>query len=69
MKTYEQNGVKYGWNRGARKWQFTIGTYSFLTKCGGKAVADDVAKQIAGSIKRGGKIDGLARKKIAAVVA
>lgn len=60
--------LTYGYVRKYRKWAFTFTqpeNFSLLYPCKGGEQGHKVANIIAGSIKRCGKVDGLARANIA----
>ena len=72
-KTYaiwmEDGAVVYGYSLRFRKWSFRFpGNQEMLVACRGTQQADKVAKLIAGSFKRCGKVDGSARSNINRVI-
>lgn len=67
-KTYTQGPVTYGYVKRYRKWAFNTPTVVRLEACKGQEVAHKVAKVIAGSFKRSGKLDNLARANISKLV-
>ncbi len=55
----------YGYNRNYRKWGFRIGNNVQIIECHGQEQGHKVARIIAGSLKRSGKmVDGLANSNI-----
>jgi hypothetical protein len=72
MKTYSANGIVFNYI-GGRNWKFSSEAHKFskIVKCGGAVMAEKVAKQVAGGLKRtaGNGLDGLARKSIDAIAA
>lgn len=71
MKTYNLEGLEYGFRRVNSKWAFSIGGYQFLTRCNGVETAHNVAKQVLGGVRRtkGKGLDGLARNQIQSLTA
>lgn len=70
MKTYNLEGLEYGFRRTNRKWSFSLDGATFLTPCNGAEKAHLVAKQVLGGFKRTKNkgLDGLARKQIATII-
>lgn len=67
-RTYTQGQVTYGYVKSYRKWAFVTPTIERLEACKGQEVAHKVASVIAGSFKRCGKLDNLARANISKLV-
>jgi len=65
---YNYYTIKYG--SVGHKWEFQWpGNQSLLVACKGRAMADKVARIVAGSLKRSdNKLDGLARANITQVI-
>lgn len=70
---YSFGQVNYGYSRLAGKWEFKFpvsgAEFVFLAPAGGKDKAAKIASIITGALKRGGKLDGLARANIERVLA
>ncbi len=63
-----KNTLVYGYSRVYRKWKFTADNgHTMLVPCHGAEQGHKIANIIAGSLKRSGKVDGLARSNIYAV--
>ena len=56
--------LTYKYAKDYRKWMFQLGNDCLLLPCKGNANAHKIGNIIVGSIKRSGKIDGLARSII-----
>ncbi len=69
IKTFQNNGVTYGYSRQSKKWEFHVEALNHtallsLAKVKDKVeVGHKIANILSGAVKRGG-IDGLARKNI-----
>lgn len=65
-KVYQFENVQYFFSHVARKWQFTVGTYTMYYVVNGREVADKIARIINGAFKRTNQtgIDNLARVNI-----
>jgi hypothetical protein len=65
MKTYNKDGVQYGFNIKHKKWNFDIGEIHLISVApGGKDTAEKIAGQIAGAHKRAKTLDAMARGTI-----
>lgn len=63
-KTYTHGPVTYGYKKAFRKWSFVTPTVELIQPCKGQEVAHKIASVVAGSFKRCGKLDNLARANI-----
>ena len=64
---YNTDGIKFAYRKTLRKWEFNAGAFTLVNPCvGGHEVAQRVAKQLAGALKRtrGAGMDNLARTTI-----
>ncbi len=70
-KVYQFGKVTYGFVSAQRKWNFTVGSHTFITECPGKLVAEKVAGVVAGAMKRTKNkgMDGLGKSIVQRMIA
>ena len=61
--------LTYGYSIQFRKWIYRAGTHTLLVKVKGNEKGHKIARILAGSLKRSGTVDNMARANIAKITA
>lgn len=64
IKQYSFSGINYGYSKAVKKWVFNLPKLELLVQCNGQERAHKVAHIVAGSVKRCGGLDNLARTNL-----